>query len=714
MAAVAGLSLLATLIGVAFARHPGHALQDPSGEIAKNDASAIQAEVRVDPRDVVHAIDRGIYGQFVEHFGRVIEHGLWAELLQNRKFYPYNDLEHINVAPPWSGESDAKAVSYAVDRAVSLDGVSSQRLVLTGTTNAWQGVRQTGFDVLGGKEYAGYAWIKTDSKNLQVSFDLESPQGETAARVEAALQAGDWQQYKFTLKPARDLFPAVFRISFNQPGVVWIGAASLMPGDNVQGIRKDVLDLVKSMSPPLVRWPGGGYPDSYDWRLAIGPRDRRPPQAIVPYGNPDGYDSRFDPNDFGTDEFLDFCRLIGARPYITVNFGSGSPEMARQWIEYCNGGAETEWGRRRAANGHPQPYNVREWAVGNESWLPVEPGYSTAEGYATYFNQFAAAMHGADPDIRIAAVGFALGDNAAWDETVARLAGRQASLLSIHYYYGLGYLSPFYAEHPVEYYKSVVAAPYHVEELLRQELAHIDQAAPEGRKLQIAFDEWGEANAGKRPPGEPEGFSLTHFVTVMNRLGYEFNQPLENALFASRMLHVFMRAGDRVSLACRTHMVNSMGTIRTSSTDAFLTAPGAAMQLYTRHSGAKLVKVDQQSPTYDVPQNGWKDIPTLDAAATVSEDGRKLFVHLLNLDEARAMRVRVRIGAPSVEASGELYRLAAEDFLARNEFDVPLVRVQQRAITGANGDFTQLLPPHSATTLELTLRSLTRSDRPAN
>ncbi len=703
VAAVWNLFWFFSLLSLGFARHSGNAAPTPA-EFSQGGAEPIPAEVQVDPQTVLHAIDPGIYGQFVEHFGRIIEHGLWAELLENRKFYPYSDLEHLNVAPPWAGDPGPKDVSYAVDRAISMDGISSQRLVLTGPRNVWRGIRQTGFDVLGDREYVGYAWIKTGAANQQAAFVLESSQGETAARAEAALRSGDWEQYKFTLKPARDLYPAVFRIAFNQPGVVWIGAASLMPGDNVDGIRKDVLDLVKQMSPPLLRWPGGGYPDSYDWRKAVGPRDRRPPQEIVPYGNPDGYDSRFDPNDFGTDEFLNFCRLIGARPYITVNFGSGSPEMAREWIEYCNGGPATDWGARRAANGHPQPYNVKDWAVGNENWLPVEPGYSTAEGYATYFNQFAEAMHKADPDARITAVGFALGDNPDWDKTVARISGRHASMLSIHYYYGLGFLSPYYAEHPVEYYKSVMAAPFHVEELLRKELAQIDAAAPEGRKLQVALDEWGESNFGKRPPGEPEAFSLVRFVSGMTRMGLEINQPLEDALYAARMLHVFMRAGDRVPVACRTHLVNSMGAIRTSSTDAFLTAPGAAMQLYTRHSGTKLVKVEAQSPTYDVPQNGWKKIPSLDATATVSEDGRTLFVHLINADEARPMRVRIRIGGPSVEASGDLYQLAADDFLARNRFGVPLVQVQGRTVTGAGGDFAQLLPPHSATTLKLKLK----------
>ncbi|HVA00453.1 MAG TPA: hypothetical protein VMV34_02250, partial [Terriglobia bacterium] len=363
-----------------------------AASLAAAGMAQVQADVKVDANTPVHAINRGIYGQFLEHFQRVIEHGLWAELLQNRKFYPFDDLNHLHVALPWDGEKDAKDISYAVDESVSIDGVSSQRLVLTGDEGVWRGIQQSGFDVLGGKEYTGHAWIKSQAAGQQVSFSLESSQGESAAESESSVEPGGWQRVNFTLTPSRDLHPAVFHIKFNHSGVLWIGAASLMPGDNVDGIRKDVIELTKTMAPPLLRWPGGGYADAYDWRKAIGPRDRRPPQRILPYGNPLDYDSMMDPSDFGTDEFLEFCRLVGARPYITTNFGSGDPQMAREWVEYCNGSQNTKWGARRAANGHPQPYNVEDWAVGNEIWLPIEPGYSTAAGYATYFNQFAEAM----------------------------------------------------------------------------------------------------------------------------------------------------------------------------------------------------------------------------------------------------------------------------------------------------------------------------------
>src|SRR3990172_8592861 len=106
------------------------------------------------------------------------------------------------------------------------------------------------------------------------------------------------------MKPVNGLHSAAFRILFNHPGITWIGAASLMPGDNIDGLRRDVVELARTMTPPILRWPGGGFADTYDWRVAIGPRDRRPPHSVGVYANLAGYDSRVDPSDFGTDEFI--------------------------------------------------------------------------------------------------------------------------------------------------------------------------------------------------------------------------------------------------------------------------------------------------------------------------------------------------------------------------------------------------------------------------
>ncbi len=671
--------------------------------LAVQAGAQVQAEVNVDANVQLHRIDRRIYGQFIEHYCRVIEHGLWAELLENRKFYPFDAIGQMNLAAPWTGDPKDKDSSYSIDRSISVDGVSSQRIILAGSTPDWRGIRQDGFDVVGGREYVGHAWIKSTPANQSAAFALETAEGATLARAEVILTPGEWKKYDFKLTPASGLHPAVFRIMFNHSGVVWIGAASLMPGDNIDGIRRDVVELARTMAIPLVRWPGGGFTDTYDWRVGMGPRDKRPPHPVGIYANDDGYDSRVDPSDFGIDEFIHFCRLIGAEPYLTADFGAGSPELAREFVEYCNGPTSSEWGGRRAANGHPEPYNVVTWGVGNEIWLNIEPGHSTAEGYATYFNDFADAMRKADPGIKIVAVGDALSPTGDWNQTVAKISAGRADYLSLHYYFALGFLSQTDAEHPVDFYRALQASPIYVEQTLRDVIAKIDAATSGDKKIQIALDEWNDANFGPTPRTPPQEFSIAKLVQGLIKFA-DFNQPESDALFEARMFHAFMRVGDRVPFACRTHIVNSTGAIRASSTDAYVTASGTALQLYGPHSGTRLMKLEQKSPTYDVPSYNWKDIPYLDAAATLSEDGHKLYLHLLNLEDTQAMRVHIAIAGHTIEPQGDLWQIASESFLTLNNFGISPVTVRHQQLSGLSGSFVQQLPPHSATTLELTIK----------
>ena len=222
----------------------------------------VRARLRVDPGTALHSINPGIYGQFIEHFGRVVNGGVWAELLRNRKFYPV-DPDRTNLADPWQPERDRNAVSYAIDPSISLDGISSQRVTTFGNTHAWRGIHQTGFDLIAGKEYVAYAWILARAAKGNVSFRLESAEGVLAGHAEVPLAAGagKWKRYEVRLTPDRNLQSAVFRLAFDSAGEHWVGAASLMPGDNLEGFRRDVLELVKAMGPPVIRWPGGGYAD---------------------------------------------------------------------------------------------------------------------------------------------------------------------------------------------------------------------------------------------------------------------------------------------------------------------------------------------------------------------------------------------------------------------------------------------------------------------
>lgn len=142
------------------------------------------------------------------------------------------------------------------------------------------------------------------------------------------------------------------------PGI-WVGEDSKTR--NVHGLRADVVEALKAIGSPVVRWPGGCFADDYHWRDGVGPRDRRPRRPNRWWGGEDS-------NEFGTDEFLRFCGSIGSEPYICLNVGSGSPEEALSWLEYCNYAGDSSYSRLRAENGSPQPYRVKYWGVGNENW----------------------------------------------------------------------------------------------------------------------------------------------------------------------------------------------------------------------------------------------------------------------------------------------------------------------------------------------------------
>jgi alpha-N-arabinofuranosidase len=658
----------------------------------------------VDVATPLHRVDPRIYGQFVEHFGRVVQGGLWAELLENRKFSPV-DPDRTQVADPWKPEPDRTNISYVIDRAISLNGISSQRVTLFGTVGGWLGIRQTGFKVLGGKDYIASAWIKSDAPDDDVCFRLESADGQLNVHREATIRGGDWKKYEVHLTPSRDLEPATFRIAFHASGTRWIGAASLMPADNVDGMRADVLGLVKKMAPPVIRWPGGGYADAYDWHKAIGPRDKRPTQPRLPYGIPYGYDHGIDTDDFGTDEFMQFCQRIGAEPYITVNFGMGTPEMAAEWVEYCNGPTSSKWGALRASNGHPPPYGVKNWGVGNELWgISFEPGYTNAEGYATNFIPMAQAMRAVDPSIRITAVGL-FPDLEKWNVPLIRRTWEQMDLISVHAYYPGGAWPPALANNPVQAYKACMAEPSIVEQDLQMLLAAADQITQQRKKILIAADEWNEWDWNfPSPVDTPARSAINQIIDFINKSGLETNQTQRDGMFAARMLHVFMREGDRIPFACRTHLVNSLGAIRTDSTRAFITASGMMMELYRQHSGTTLLKTTVQSPSFDVPEQGWTGIPSLDAVATLSTDGQELFLHLINLEADQPLHVRIQIRGRVMNMSGDMWQIAPESFLSKNDFEATNVFIKHCPVRSLGAEFEQTLPPHSATVLEVSLK----------
>jgi alpha-N-arabinofuranosidase len=362
--------------------------------------------VTVDAADVsATPISQHVYGQFFEHIGPIVNHGLWAEMLDDRKFYgPILDAE----PPP---PTDRRALIFGQERhwirlgspdAVTLEpadayvGEHSPRLQASGETAV--GFRQNGLWLLKGKKYDGHIVARGDrSTTLRVSVISGS---NAAARQTITLPAltDEYTRYPLHFTGVVDTKDASIEITATGKGVVRIGAVSLMPADNVEGFRAEVLAALKQIDAGVYRFPGGNFVSAHEWRNAIGPRDKRPPIMDPVRGS-------VQPNDVGTDEFLTLSRLMNVDPYITASAGFGDAWSAAQLVEYTNGDVSTPMGKLRASNGHPEPYNVKLWGIGNEPWGDWQFGAMPVTQFVHKHENFAKAMRKVDPSITLVAGG---------------------------------------------------------------------------------------------------------------------------------------------------------------------------------------------------------------------------------------------------------------------------------------------------------------------
>ncbi|MFH1537758.1 MAG: alpha-N-arabinofuranosidase, partial [bacterium] len=259
-------------------------------------------------------------------------------------------------------------------------------------------------------------------------------------------------------------------------------------------VRKDVFDAMKALRPPVIRYPGGCFSDTYHWRDGIGPTDRRPRRFNRAWWRLKFPYTAFENNHFGTDEFVELCQRLGAEPYININFGSGSPKEAAEWVEYCNAPTGTKLADERAENGHPKPYGAKFWGIANEVWGFHEVGFCISGAqYARRYMPFHEAMKAADPEIKTVAVGsnrwFPL-----WNKGFLRRAGRFCDYLSVHEYVtGPNPLhQTFYTGFPEteRAYYAMVAGAEMLKDTVSWARGQIVDEMGEDSAVKIAFDEW--------------------------------------------------------------------------------------------------------------------------------------------------------------------------------------------------------------------------------
>ncbi|WP_438446117.1 alpha-N-arabinofuranosidase [Gorillibacterium sp. sgz5001074] len=458
---------------------------------------------------------------------------------------------------------------------------------------------------------------------------------------------------------------------------IWVGKDSPIP--NTDGIRDDVAAALKNLNIPVLRWPGGCFADEYHWQDGIGPAEQRPRMINTHWGG------TVENNHFGTHEFFRLCELIGAEPYVNGNVGSGTVYEMQQWVEYMTFDGESPMANLRKANGREQPWKMRYFGVGNESWGcggNMRPEYYADEyrRYATYVRNY-----GDNKVYKIACGASDFDYN--WTEVLMREAGRFMDGLSLHYYTlptGVWKDKGSATEFGEAEWFTTLKRTLRMDELLTQHSAIMDKYDPDQR-VGIIVDEWGTWYNVE--PGSNPGFL------------YQQN-TMRDALVAGINLNLFHHHCERVHMANIAQTVNVLqAMILTEGGKMILTPSYHVFEMFKVHQDAEHIPVEIESPLYTF---GEESIPQLSVSCSKDAAG-KLNLSVCNLHHAEGATLRVELSGTAAYSAAEGRILAHAELNAYNTFAEP-GKVQPEALRSIrleNGVLTAELPAASVAVITL-------------
>jgi alpha-N-arabinofuranosidase len=629
-----------------------------------------------------------IYGMFIEHGGSLLEQGFRAELLDDRKFYfaigqkaPTRPGPFRLAARGWKSIGPGDAV-----RMDSVHAYASNHAPLVTLAGAEaRGIVQEGIALKGGVGTTGRIVVAGDP-GAHVAVSLVWGAGSADRQtIQLAPLTSQWttQRLKFAARPATT-DSARLEITGTGRGAFRVGAVSLMPADNVQGFRREVVTALAKLHSGVYRFPGGNFVSGpYDWRDAIGDPDRRAPRW-------DPVWSALQPNDFGLDEFMTLCGLLDVAPYITVNAGFGDAFSAAQEVQYANGAATTPMGRLRAANGHAKPYAIKYWGIGNEMWGDWQYGYMALDQWISKQGQFARAMRKADPSILLVAPG-AMPDAMTGSGMAKKLTGQVVADEMGKADWSAALLSRSIDDFEILSQHFYVYGGTHYD---------LEQGKQVPDDSSLSFVEW------SRKPANMVRVDYEHFQTYRDRIPAMKRKPITVALdewaytgsppgsfknvpaYAWALNELF-RHSDVFSMAGFTF---AGSTLSASRTDAVLNPIGLMFQLYHDHFGTIPLGVSGSSPQPTRTGRVGGEIPNvnagsptypLDVAAALSADGTTLTVSVVNPSD-KPQTLRLDLKGVSVAEGGTLWRMAPASATAANLVGrEPQVRVERSAATAA-------------------------------
>lgn len=547
-------------------------------------------------------------------------------MLEDRKFFHAVGAKES----PWTPVGPAEAVVMVSEN--SYVGEHTPRIQLPGDGKRC-GIFQDGLGLIKGNKYTGRIIIAGSPEAAPVKVSLVwGQERHERATITIPKIKRNFVKVPLSFKAKKSTDNGRLEIVGLGSGTFRIGTVSLMPADNINGMRADTLKLLKELDSPIYRWPGGNFVSGYDWRDGIGERDKRPPRRNLAWPI---FMGGLEQNDFGLDEFITFCRLLGTEPMITVNTGFGDDHSAAEEVEYANGSPDTPMGKWRADNGHRQPYDVKWWCVGNEMWGTFQLGYMHQNHYVIKHNLFARAMRKVDPSIKLIAPGI-VGE---WDEKMLTTCADYMELIAEHFYCGEK--------------KPVVEHVRQIPEAVRGKVvAHRDYRkrleSLKGRDIRIAMTEWNYGPLTKR-----DEMGLPRY-------------SLRDALGIAAGLHEMIRNADLVFMATYSETGNAVGFSKTAA--AFETN-GLVLKLYRRRFGRTPVRVTT-------------NVDNLDVSAAWTSDRKALTIGLVNPTEQK-YELAMDLKGARLTGKGRLWTIAHSDPMAYNEpGKPPQVVIDEKPLSG--------------------------------
>ncbi len=445
------------------------------------------------------------------------------------------------------------------------------------------------------------------------------------------------------------------------------------PLADADGMRTDVLEALRRLRMPIIRYPGGNFVSGYRWMDGVGPVGDRPTRPDLAW-------ETLESNQFGTNEFIKFCRKINTEPYLVVNCGDGDMREARDWVEYCNSAQNTALANLRRQHGFDAPHNVKYWGVGNEVDGEWQIGYKTPQEYARAYKEFAKVMRWVDPSIKLLASTIS-NWNAEFVERTQLLLDQASDFidyLAIHWYVGN-------RDHDF--------AKYMTNSELIDERISVVEGLIRAMKLQrgiqrpikIAVDEW---NVWYRARGE----------TLEERNNLEEVYNLEDALVVAMHFNAFIRHAEMVKMANIAQIVNVIAPIFTNSEGLFLQTIFHPFELYSNTCGNIALDPFWEGDTFSGGE--YSGLRTLDVSATLDEAKKSVSIYVVNRSETDALETTITLDSANFAGAVQAYVVNGPDIRAENSFNHPdTVGVVKTNLSAAGKSFVYTFEPHSVTVL---------------